>query len=221
MSRRRFGGWSTWNTICTFLFTNEEIGFNPMPLIGRPKIAKTLPKAIDGDAAAQLLAAIAADAESRRRNDWAERDRAIVLTALLAGLRADELVRSNIGDVRVTDDGGVINVRGKGGKDRRIPVEQGLIRVLDVYLESRARRFPGTAKRRSGIGGLAAWSTNARSSSGAMASASPAGHYSHGSYVHSNGLGLTANAPAAVSSTGYGTPMRPNSRTPKSACTRS
>lgn len=153
--------WSSWNTICTFLFTNEEIGSNPMPLIGRPKIAKTLPKAIDADAVAQLLATIAADAESRRRSDWAERDRAIVLTALLAGLRADELVRSNIGDVRITDDGGVINVRGKGGKDRRIPVEQGLIRILDVYLESRARRFPGTAKRRSGGGGLSAWSTNA------------------------------------------------------------
>jgi len=52
--------WSTWNTICTFLFANEEIPMNPMPLIGRPKIAKTLPKAIDGDTVAQLLAVIAA-----------------------------------------------------------------------------------------------------------------------------------------------------------------
>src|SRR6267154_2406637 len=37
--------WSTWNTLCTFLFANEEIPMNPMPLIGRPKLAKTLPKA--------------------------------------------------------------------------------------------------------------------------------------------------------------------------------
>jgi len=153
--------WSTWNTICTFLFTNEEIGSNPMPLIGRPKIAKTLPKAIDGDAVEQLLAAIAADADSRRRTDWPERDRALVLTALLAGLRADELVRSNIGDIRVTDEGGVLNVRGKGDKDRRIPVEQALIGVLDVYLDSRSRRFPGTTKRRSAVGALAAFSSNA------------------------------------------------------------
>jgi site-specific recombinase XerC len=153
--------WSTWNTICTFLFANEEIPMNPMPLIGRPKIAKTLPKAIDGDTVAQLLAVIAADSDSSLRTDWAQRDRALLLTALLAGLRADELVRSNIGDIRATEDGGVINVRGKGGKDRRIPVEEGLIAVLEDYLHSRASRFPGTTKRRSADATLAAWPSNA------------------------------------------------------------
>src|SRR5258707_12047893 len=89
------------------------------------------------------------------RSDWAERDRALLLTALLAGLRADELVRSNIGDIRVTEGGGVVNVRGKGGKDRRIPVEEGLIDVLANYLHSRASRFPGTTKRRSADATLA------------------------------------------------------------------
>ena len=47
-----------------------------------------------------------------------ERDRALILTALLAGLRADELVRANVGDLRRSHDGAVIHVRGKG-KDRR------------------------------------------------------------------------------------------------------
>ena len=50
-----------------------------------------------------------------------KRDRALILTALLAGLRADELVRANVGDLRRTDEGAVIQVRGKGGKDRRAP----------------------------------------------------------------------------------------------------
>jgi integrase len=110
---------------------------------------------------AQLLAVIAADSDSPLRTDWAQRDRALLLTALLAGLRADELVRSNIGDIRVTEDGGVINVRGKGGKDRRIPVEEGLIGVLEDYLHSRASRLPGTNKRRSADATLAAWPSNA------------------------------------------------------------
>jgi hypothetical protein len=44
------------------------------------------------------------------------------------------------GDIRTTDEGGVIHVRGKGGKDRRIPVEQKLIEVLDNYRDSRAVR---------------------------------------------------------------------------------
>jgi hypothetical protein len=48
----------------TFLYTSELIAANPMQLVGRPKLAKTLP---------------------RRRSDWVERDRALILTALLAG----------------------------------------------------------------------------------------------------------------------------------------
>jgi integrase/recombinase XerC len=35
--------WSTWNVLCTFLYTSELIAANPMPLVGRPKPAKTLP----------------------------------------------------------------------------------------------------------------------------------------------------------------------------------
>jgi len=74
-----------------------------MPLIGRPR-SPNASKAIDGDTVAQLLAVIAADSDSSLRTDWAQRDRALLLTALLAGLRADELVRSNLGDIRATED---------------------------------------------------------------------------------------------------------------------
>jgi site-specific recombinase XerC len=38
--------WSTWNTLCTFLFTAELLDANPMPLIGRPKVPKSLPKGL-------------------------------------------------------------------------------------------------------------------------------------------------------------------------------
>jgi len=47
----------------------------------------------------------------------------LILTALLAGPRSDELIGANVGDIRRTGDGAVIHVRGKGGKDRRILVE--------------------------------------------------------------------------------------------------
>lgn len=153
--------WSTWNTLCSFLYTSELIPANPMPLIGRPKVAKTLPKALRTETVVDLLAVIDTDEGSPRRTDWAERDRALVLTSLLAGLRADELLRANVGDIHTTDEGGVIHVRGKGGTDRRIPIEQKLIEVLGTYLDSRAVRFPGSTKRRSNAGGLGAWSTTA------------------------------------------------------------
>ena len=76
---------------------------------------------------AALLGALHADPQPRRRTDWMQRDRALILTALLAGLRADELLRANVGDLRRSDDGAVIHVRGKGGKDRRIPIEPALV----------------------------------------------------------------------------------------------
>jgi site-specific recombinase XerD len=149
--------WSNWNTLCDFLYTAELIPANPMPLIGRPKVTKTLPKGLGAETVADLLTVIDNDRGSKRRSDWAERDRAIVLTSVLAGLRADELVRADVGDIRPTDEGGVLHVHGKGNKDRRIPVEQALIRELEVYLDSRAVRFPGSTKRRSNNVGLAAW----------------------------------------------------------------
>ena len=150
--------WSTWNVLCTYLFTAELIASNPMPMVGRPKLAKTLPKALAADAVAALLTALSADPSPRRRTDWMQRDRALILTALLAGLRADELVRANVGDLRRTDDGAVIHVRGKGGKDRRIPIEPALVDILERYLDTRAARLPAAAKRRSSPGReLAAW----------------------------------------------------------------
>ena len=51
-----------------------------------------------------------------RRTNWVERDRALILTALLAGPRVDELLRANVGDLRRSDDGAVIHVRGKGAR---------------------------------------------------------------------------------------------------------
>src|SRR4051794_25960162 len=77
--------WSTWNVLCTYLFTAELIPANPMPQIGRPKTTKTLPKALHHTAISELVAATEDD-EQLRRSDWPERDRAIILTALLAGL---------------------------------------------------------------------------------------------------------------------------------------
>ncbi|MCV7034913.1 MULTISPECIES: site-specific integrase [Mycobacterium] len=154
--------WSTWNTLCAFLYTDELIQANPMPLIGRPRVPKSLPKGLGAETVSGLLAAIEAEGGSQRRSEWPERDAALVLTAVLAGLRADELVRANVGDIRTTTDaGGVIYVRGKGNKDRRIPVEAGLIKVLESYLDSRAVRFPADTKRRGPSTGIGAWPTTA------------------------------------------------------------
>jgi integrase/recombinase XerC len=149
--------WTTWNVLCAFLYTSDLIPANPMSLVGRPRTAKTLPKGLPPTSVHALLAAVDSESGGRASNSM-ERDRALILTSLLAGLRADELLRANVGDVRRSDDGAVIQVRGKGGKDRSIPIEMALVEVLDKYLDSRAVRFPATTKGRSStLSGLAAW----------------------------------------------------------------
>ena len=86
-------------------------------LFGRPKLAKTLPKALPTDSWPRSDR-LGADPQPRRRSDWMQRDRALILTALLAGLRADELLRADVGDLRRTDDGAVVYVRRGAGRPR-------------------------------------------------------------------------------------------------------
>jgi integrase/recombinase XerC len=153
--------WSTWNVLCDFLYTAELIPANPMPFVGRPKAAKTLPRSLPQPAVAALLDVVDRDHESTRRTDWPERDLALILTGLLAGLRADELRRADVGDIRTgTDGGAVLHVRGKGGKDRAVPIEAELLSVIEDYLDSRASRLPATLKS-STRKGLSRWPANA------------------------------------------------------------
>lgn len=111
--------WSTWSTLCSYLYTSDLLPANPMQHVGQPKPAKTLPKSLPPTAAQALLDAVDAPAANKRRTDWPERDRALILTALLAGLRAAEIRSANVGDLRRTENGAVLRVRGKGNKDRR------------------------------------------------------------------------------------------------------
>ena len=127
--------------MCTSLYTSEQLAANPMQLVGRPKLAKLLPKALPRPAVEALLETVALDQDSKRQTDWADRVLAIILTALLAGLRADEIRQVNVGDIRTTDDGAaVIYMNGKGGKERSMPIEAGLLSVIETYLRSRAAR---------------------------------------------------------------------------------
>ena len=188
---------------------------------GRPAEARQ--DAAQGTAGRSVAALLApcADAEPRRRSDWIERDRALILTALLAGLRADELVRANVGDLRRTDDGAVIHVRGKGGKDRRIPIESALVEVLERYLDSRATRFPAAAKRRSSPGGgLAAWPTAAPLFVGAEGERITRGTLQYRVLRAFRRQASTLNVPGVRWSTGCGTLSPPSSPTPTSTFTR-
>lgn len=66
------------------------------------------------------------------------------------------LCKTDIGDIRTTDDGAaVIHVKGKGGKERSVPIEAELLSVIEIYPDSRAIRFPAVAKREENVAGSA------------------------------------------------------------------
>jgi site-specific recombinase XerD len=135
--------WSTWNQFFQFCVADEMCAGNPMGAIGRPRAAPLSPKPLRGESTPeQLLSAIAGGAR-RARVPWAERDMVVLALGLVAGLRSSEmraLVRSSVvgrsGERRLF-------VRGKGNRERSIPIEVPLERVIESYVASCDERFPG------------------------------------------------------------------------------
>jgi len=151
--------WSTWNVLCTYLCTTDQLAANPMAAVGQPRASKPLPRALTPQDIWAVLANVAAERGAAGRGMWAERDLAMLLTGLSAGARASEICGLNIGDLRrPTNDQGILHIRGKGNKVRAVPVELPFLVAVDDYLLDRASRFPKTLRRNSSpADGLAAW----------------------------------------------------------------
>ncbi|PWU48227.1 integrase [Micromonospora globispora] len=143
--------WSTWNSFFTFLVAEGVVPGNPMPAVGRPRAPLPQPKPLRGeDTPEELLAAVARE-DHRQRDPWPERDVAVLTLALCAGLRLSELLALRVSSVTGRAGERRVDVAGKGGRPRVVPIEDDLDRLLATYLDSRARRFgarslrPGSA----------------------------------------------------------------------------
>ncbi|RQW98548.1 tyrosine-type recombinase/integrase, partial [Micromonospora inaquosa] len=133
--------WSTWNSFFTFLVADGIVAGNPMPAVGRPRALLPQPKPLRGaDTPEVLLASVARD-DGRQRDPWPERDVAVLAVALCAGLRLSELLALRVGSLGGRPGERRIEVLGKGGRTRVVPIEADLDRVLVDYLDSRVRRF--------------------------------------------------------------------------------
>lgn len=65
------------------------------------------------------------------------REYAIVMTFLRVGLRVEELCDAMVADLTITPHKGSIYIKGKGDKDRTVPLSKEVRGVLTRYLESR------------------------------------------------------------------------------------
>jgi integrase/recombinase XerC/integrase/recombinase XerD len=103
---------------------------NPAELLASPKLPQRLPRALKPADVAALLDRIPASTPLELR------DRALFELAYACGLRAEELVRLDVGSVDF--DAEQVRVEGKGGKTRFVPVGEHALAATGRYL-GRAR----------------------------------------------------------------------------------
>jgi integrase/recombinase XerD len=123
-----------------FLLREGTTASDPARGVRPPPPPKRLPKAISVEDVAALLAAAGADETPR-----ALRDRALLELLYGSGARISEAVGLDVDDVD-THSRSVL-LRGKGGKQRLVPIGRPAIGALDVYL---VRGRPDLARRGKG-----------------------------------------------------------------------
>jgi integrase/recombinase XerC len=115
-------------TLRSFFKWGERRGLtdsNPMTLIRTPRQSKRLPKAIGLDQVERLLSA------PTDHDVLGSRDRAMLETLYSTGIRVSELVDLNCEDI--DDTGEALRVRGKGKKERIVPLGSHALHALSHY----------------------------------------------------------------------------------------
>lgn len=107
-----------------FLKREEYIQYNPAILLESPKIWRMIPDILSLQEMESLLD------QSNVLTKKGARDRAILEVLYACGLRVSELCALKISDV----DDTFIRVRGKGGKERMVPIGAKAIDAVDKYL---------------------------------------------------------------------------------------
>ena len=135
-----YRAWSSWNAFFTFLVTEQVVPGNPMSAVDKPRLAAPSPKPLRGeDTPEQLLDAVH-QRDERQRDPWPERDLAVLALALCAGLRLSELLALRTGSFVGRAGERRVEVAGKGGRPRTVPIEPELDAVVERYLDSRRLR---------------------------------------------------------------------------------
>lgn len=133
---------SAWSSLFDFLVAEGVRDGNPMAGIPKPKTPVVLPRSIRAHDAIGRLFHAAAESDPRARQPWPARDLAVVATFCVTGIREAEAVGLDVGSLSGEPGARRLEVRGKGGKARPIPIDALLDQVLSEYQHQRAARFP-------------------------------------------------------------------------------
>lgn len=105
---------------------DELIGDDPTAALSAPRRAKKLPQVLNYAEVQKLLAAPRGDEPT------ALRDRALLEVMYACGLRASETIGLEVADVDLHE--GFLRARGKGGKERLVPLGRKAIAAISSYL---------------------------------------------------------------------------------------
>jgi integrase/recombinase XerD len=134
-----------------FLLAEGVLDHDPSVDVRPPTAARRLPKALDVDSISRLLDAVSGD------DPRALRDRALLELLYATGARISEAVGLDVDDVSglsahlTADRSPVIRLRGKGNKERIVPVGSYAVAAVEAYL---VRGRPALASAGRGQGAL-------------------------------------------------------------------
>jgi integrase/recombinase XerC len=117
-----------------YLQREGTVNFNPAEAMRTPKQPKHLPRVLTKDDAAALMEFPADPAGGSLR------DRALLETLYSTGARVSELVGINLEDLRSSD--GLVHLRGKGRKERIVPIGAVALQAIRAYLNQRSLTKP-------------------------------------------------------------------------------
>lgn len=120
---------ATLRSFYKFLVRRGALSSNPVAAIRTPKQDKRLPKFLDVAEIERLFSI------PDTRTLLGARDRAMLEMMYSTGMRVSELVALEMGDVDLTTN--TVRIRGKGKKQRVVPIGPGAVKALLNYLDLR------------------------------------------------------------------------------------
>ncbi|MFZ5765690.1 MAG: tyrosine recombinase XerC [Thermodesulfobacteriota bacterium] len=130
---------SALRTFFRFLIRENVIAADPFAGVATPKQGRYIPVFLTVDEVFTLLE------EPGRTDSFFLRDRAILELLYGTGIRVSELTALDVQEVDFS--GGMLKVRGKGGKERLVPTGEPAVDMIRAYLPERARLLAARAGR--------------------------------------------------------------------------
>ena len=115
-----------------WLLLDRRIHHDPTINIESPKAWKVLPKALAEPEVNEMLERAGMAASHPQAQATALRDHAILELLYAGGLRVSEVTSLSTGDLAM--DAGRVHVRGKGDKERIVPLGRAALDALDAYM---------------------------------------------------------------------------------------